>query len=270
MPVLVDNAHGAYLRFLRQSPHPMATGADICCDSAHKTLPVLTGGAYLHIGVNAPRSFFQKAREAMALFGSTSPSYLILQSLDIANMYLADGYPERLAKTVNSVEELKARLRNNGWNIVGNEALKLTVGAKSYGYTGIEISAVLRERGIVCEYADLDYTVMMFTPENSQADFCKVRMAFEDIKPKGVILPGPPEFEPPKSVMSVRQAVFAKSRRAALSQALGHVAASLAVSCPPAVPPVAPGEIITVNSLKVCEYYGVKELPVIEQGYSEE
>ena len=72
----VDNAHGAYLRFLRPSRHPLDLGADLCCDSAHKTLSVLTGGAYLHIARTAPTSLAENAKEALALFGSTSPSYL--------------------------------------------------------------------------------------------------------------------------------------------------------------------------------------------------
>ena len=75
--LLVDNAHGAYLKFLPGSQHPMDQGVDLCCDSAHKTLPVLTGGAYLHIAVNAPGLFAEQAKSALALFGSTSPSYLI-------------------------------------------------------------------------------------------------------------------------------------------------------------------------------------------------
>jgi arginine/lysine/ornithine decarboxylase len=67
----VDNAHGAYLRFLPESRHPMDLGADICCDSAHKTLPTLTGGAYLHISKDAPKTFFDMAEQAMSLFAST-------------------------------------------------------------------------------------------------------------------------------------------------------------------------------------------------------
>jgi arginine/lysine/ornithine decarboxylase len=94
IPLLVDNAHGAYLHFLPQPAHPLDLGATACCDSAHKTLPVLTGGAYLHIAKNAPERYARDAKRAMALFGSTSPSYLILQSLDRANAYLAGGYAE--------------------------------------------------------------------------------------------------------------------------------------------------------------------------------
>ena len=80
--LMVDNAHGAYLRFLPESLHPVDLGADLCCDSAHKTLPVLTGGAYLHV---AHTDLLPYATNALALFGSTSPSYLILQSLDAVN-----------------------------------------------------------------------------------------------------------------------------------------------------------------------------------------
>ena len=96
----VDNAHGAYLKFLNPSRHPIDLGADICCDSAHKTLPVLTGGAYMHVSKDAPNIFRENAKEALALFGSTSPSYLILQSLDRATAYLAEGYLEKLSDLI--------------------------------------------------------------------------------------------------------------------------------------------------------------------------
>ncbi len=86
----VDNAHGAYLRFLPADRHPSSLGPDVCCDSAHKTLPVLTGGGYLHISKNAPAALGEPVEASMALFASTSPSYLILQSLDMANRYLAE------------------------------------------------------------------------------------------------------------------------------------------------------------------------------------
>ncbi len=99
VPLLVDNAHGAYLRFLPGgSRHPIDLGAAACCDSGHKTLPVLTGGAYLHLGPKAPVQEESTVRNALALFGSTSPSYLILQSLDAgATGLLSAGYPAAAA-----------------------------------------------------------------------------------------------------------------------------------------------------------------------------
>ena len=74
VPLLVDNAHGAYLRFLPEDRHPITLGADMCCDSAHKTLPCLTGAAYLHVGSGAPGCFAAQAEQALSLFASTSPS----------------------------------------------------------------------------------------------------------------------------------------------------------------------------------------------------
>ena len=112
----VDNAHGAYLRFLQKSEHPIDLGADICCDSAHKTLPCLTGGAYLHISDCAHGSFAENAKDALALFGSTSPSYLILQSLDKTNAYIADGYAKKLAVLIHKLSALKERLCNVGYS----------------------------------------------------------------------------------------------------------------------------------------------------------
>lgn len=106
----VDNAHGAYLRFLEPSCHPLDFGADLCCDSAHKTLPVLTGGAYLHISRAASASLRESAKTAMAMFGSTSPSYLTLASLDLCNRYLADGYRDRLREMCGRLEEARKAL----------------------------------------------------------------------------------------------------------------------------------------------------------------
>ena len=96
----VDNAHGAYLRFLSNHRwHPLDLGADMCCASAHKTLPVLTGGAYLHIS-SAPAGTLRRSVQSrrLALFGSTSPSYLIMASLDAVQQPIwRVDYPKRIA-----------------------------------------------------------------------------------------------------------------------------------------------------------------------------
>ena len=97
IPLLVDNAHGAYLKFLEPSMHPIDLGASMCADSAHKTLPVLTGGAYLHIAKKAER-FVDGARGALSLFASTSPSYLILQSLTLQTLPSRTAFPKDLPR----------------------------------------------------------------------------------------------------------------------------------------------------------------------------
>ncbi len=102
--LMVDNAHGAYLKFLESSAHPIDLGADIVCDSAHKTLPALTGAAYLHISRTAPDFFADYAENALSVFASTSPSYLILQSLDAVNGLLHKGLADRILTSAARVE----------------------------------------------------------------------------------------------------------------------------------------------------------------------
>ena len=174
--LLVDNAHGAYLHFLEESLHPMDLGADVCCDSAHKTLPVLTGGAYLHISKAAPQLLKEWGKGALELFGSTSPSYLILQSLDLCNRYLAEGYKERLATVRGQLAAAKTHLRKAGWQIEETDPLRITVKAPC-GLTGTELAGQLRNHQIECEYADEDYLVLMATPENSVQDFDRLLAA---------------------------------------------------------------------------------------------
>ena len=159
--LLVDSAHGAYLHFLEKPCHPMDLGADLCCDSAHKTLPVLTGGAYLHISKTAPEGIEEGGKEALALFGSTSPSYLTLASLDACNAWLAGEGPTHIREAVQGVERLKKTLAAQGWKLWGEEPMKLTIRTSDSGWTGTELADLLRVGGVECEYADPDHVVLM-------------------------------------------------------------------------------------------------------------
>ena len=259
--LLVDNAHGAYLKFLSPSAHPMDLGADLCCDSAHKTLPVLTGGAYLHIARGAAPFFAQQAKTALALFGSTSPSYLILQSLDMANRYLADGYPQRLTECAERVQALRSRLQTYGYTVRGEEPLKLTVDTKAYGYIGTEFADILAESGIVCEFADRDFAVFMVTPEIT--DFDRWESAMRAIPKRPPLKESLPPYHQCDRVLSVREAVFAPRETIAVTDSVGRVLASAAVSCPPAVPIVVSGERIDAAAVQRFLYYGITHCDVI-------
>lgn len=263
--LLVDNAHGAYLNFLPESKHPMALGADLCCDSAHKTLPVLTGGAYLHISADAPGLIAEQAESAMSLFASTSPSYLILQSLDAANKYLSDGYRDRLAAFCDSVAGLKFRLVRHGFSLIGDEPLKLTICAKQYGYTGFDIAQFLRSRKIEAEFSDPDYVVMMLTPQLSEEGLDRLGRALEEIERREAIESNAPVPACAERVMSIRKARFSPSVELDVRHALNRVLACENVSCPPAVPIVVCGERIDSASISCMEYYGIKTCRVVAQ-----
>lgn len=263
--LLVDNAHGGYLKFLNKSQHPIDLGADMCCDSAHKTLPVLTGGAYLHISDRILPDYADMVKSTMELFGSTSPSYLILQSLDMANKYISDGYKEKLADFTDKIADLKKKIISLGYDLAGDEALKLTIAAKSYGYTGIDLGDKLAERDIICEFSDDDYLVMMFTPETGEDGLDKLYSALASIQKKSPIDVLPPLLPDSEGVMTIREAVMSPKELVPVAECEGRVLAMSSVGCPPAVPIAVCGERIDKQTIKCFEYYGIEKCLVIKR-----
>lgn len=263
--LLVDNAHGAYLNFLPTSLHPIALGAHMCADSAHKTLSALTGGGYLHISQNAPSIFCETADSAMSLFSSTSPSYLIMQSLDLANKYLSDNFRQRLAEFADKVDKLKKKLTEAGYTLVGNEPLKVTVAPKSYGYTGKELANILKEKNIVCEFCDRDFLVMMLTPELAQSALDKISNTLTNIPKRPEIIEKMPNFDIPEQVMSPREATLSPSIECPVDDCIGKVLASANISCPPAIPIVVCGERINQSAVELFKYYEISKVRCVEK-----
>ena len=260
----VDNAHGAYLKFLSRSMHPMDLGADLCCDSAHKTLPVLTGGAYLHISEKFPEDIAVQAKNAMAIFGSTSPSYLILQSLDQANMYL-DTYKEKLTAFLEQVHALKKALQENGYSLSGNEPLKINIAAKLYGYSGTALAEILIRQGLVPEFFDSDYLVLMLTPETGREGLERLETVLKQIPRKKMLEDHVPALRPAVQVMSIREAMLSCSEVVTVAESLGRILAVPTVGCPPAVPIVACGERIDSHAIDCFDYYGIKDCCVVKE-----
>ncbi len=261
--LVVDNAHGAYLKFLPESRHPVELGADICCDSAHKTLPVLTGGAYLHLSGAMAEAFGDQVKSALALFGSTSPSYLILQSLDRGNLYLEE-HTRRLSAFLPKVDGVKERLRQCGYALYGQEPLKLTIDTKPYGYTGIELGELLREQNIEPEFADRDYLVLMPTPEIGTEGLNRLEKALCQVPPRTPIEEKQPSFLRGERILSVRDAVISDSEILPAEKCLGRVLAVPTIGCPPAVPILVCGERISEQALSCFSYYGITSCCVVK------
>ena len=263
LPLLVDNAHGAYLRFLEKSRHPLDLGAAMCCDSAHKTLPVLTGGAYLHVAPSWGKVTKNEVLPSLSLFGSTSPSYLILQSLDAANPYLAT-LKDRLAGFLPHVETLKNTLTAAGYAVTGDEPMKVTIRPRARGYTGDELAALLRAQKIVVEYHDPDVAVLMPTPQNTPAELVRVGQILANIPPRSPLFAAPPPYTAPRVALSPRAALFATHEIVPVEKAVGRVLADPAVACPPAVPIISCGEVVDEAAVERFLYYGIKELTVVQ------
>lgn len=264
VPLLVDNAHGAYLGFLKKSQHPIHLGADMCCDSAHKTLPVLTGGAYLHVGKKTPKGFCENARRFLSVFASTSPSYLIMQSLDLCNAELSDGFRDKLSKTVECVSELKTELKAHGFSLLGDEPLKITVDCAGVGLDGEQVAQNLRQNAVECEFCDHDVVVLMFSPSTDEDAFLRVKTALlSQVVGENTDREFPKTAVPTKA-MSIREALFAEQETVKVQNAIGRVCAAPNVACPPAVPPIMSGETITEDVVKTLNYYGIKKIDVVK------
>lgn len=275
VPVIVDNAHGAYLHFLGKPCHPMDLGAYLCADSAHKTLPCLTGGAYLHLSSRAAEEVGDLARSAIEMFGSTSPSYLILQSLDLCNRYLADDFPRRLSACELRVEGLKNYLRMLGVKVLESEPLKLVIDAAPR--SGRALAELFRAHGIEPEFADINYLVCMFTPENSTLDFNRIAELFRDdpavwdmperpwtqLDIHNAGLYSPLQLTPLPAACSIREAMLAPQEVIDVKSAAGRICGQPTVSCPPAIPIAVSGEVIPDSLIPVFLAYGIRKISVV-------
>lgn len=269
IPVVCDNAHGAYLRFVSKAAfgrnylHPMEFGYPvISAESAHKTLPALTGAAYLHFSKGTEHS---RAKEMMALFGSSSPSYLILDSLDKFNDRIATDI-DCVNRACASVAKLKSDLATMGFIIRKSDPLRITINTRAWGWRGVEFSAQLRERGVECEMADENYIVLLFSAITTVEDCQRAFIALSLIGQRAALPMVQYPVIRPKKEMSVREAVFAAHRTLPVEQAVGEICGGIQSPCPPCIPIVMPGERIDAEAAEALRLYGVKNITVLSRG----
>ena len=225
---------------------------------------MLTGGAYLHISPTVAE-LGEQAEHALSLFASTSPSYLILQSLDGVNPYLSDGFSADLVACCDKVQALKAALTAHGYTLVGDEPTKVTVATKAYGYRGDEVAEYLEQHGLVCEFADPDYIVMMFSVGNADSDYARVRRMLCDLPRKEALTDTAPTMGKPNTATSLREALFAPAETLPVAECVGRILASPTVGCPPAVPVLVGGEVVDESAIRLFDYYGYTTLRVVKE-----
>lgn len=189
IPLLVDGAHSAYFKFLDSDKyeayrHPIDLCADMVCTSAHKTLPALTGAAYLHVG-ESMSDVIPDVKYALDIFGSSSPSYLIMASLDAFNAE-AENFRNILGHFCDKTEDLKKEIADMGFNVKTSDPLRIVV--KSDGrFSGYDIAAALRKRKCEPECCAEDYVIMMLTPYNSDEDLNRIKDVFASLKSNGAL-----------------------------------------------------------------------------------
>jgi arginine/lysine/ornithine decarboxylase len=266
VPVLADNAHGAHLKFIDNSLSPITRGAAMSADSAHKTLPVLTGGAWLNI---TDEKYLPGARAALALFGSTSPSYLTMLSLDLCRVWLAENGSEELKKLAVKVSELKEYARKLGLVLPQGECdpLRIAFNTESGRFGGEKAGELLRNNQIEPEYAGRDGVIFIPSPFNIEKDFDRLRLALLELSKlikHGGHINTIAVSQKPEIIMTPRQALTAEKVSVPVEKAAGHTAVQAICPCPPAIPVVLPGEKITAQAAGILAELGILNITVVK------
>ena len=263
--LLCDNAHGAHL-IAFDGAHPMEAGADLCCDSPHKTLPVLTGGSILHCG-KAMAEILPKVelKQLMTLYGSTSPSYLIMASLEQAVLWMQREGKAAFVQLAERMEKLSGQLRQEGVILLERvtDCTKLTLDAFRCGYTSDEMAQELRRFRMEPEFSGGGKVVLMFSPQTDEETFERVLQFGRSLIKRSPI--GYPAFAlSPERVLPLREAAFAPSIGVETALAEGRIAAENRIACPPGIPVVTAGEKIGPLEKKLLLDSGIFQINVIK------
>lgn len=265
VPLLVDNAHGAHLKFLPErfgAQHPMDCGAAMCADSLHKTMPAMTGGALLHIGDDR---YLSDAKRLMSMFGSTSPSYPIMLSCETALQYAAVGAKAGFSRTARRVEELAAIARANGLAMPDGvcDPAKLSLGFSAAGWDAKAFGEYLRGCRIEPEYISGTSCVLMATDQNRPEDFEWLTHALEAFAPREKVEPKTIDLPHPQQAVRLREAAFSTQFTVDVENSVGKIAAGEVSPCPPGIPVVMCGERIDEQTAQVLKAFGIRAVSVM-------
>lgn len=262
--LLVDNAHGAHLAFFEKNMHPIALGADLCCDSAHKMLPALTGAAMLH---TSRAEYAGKLKYYMGLFASTSPSYPVLASLDLCTDYIENHIRADISDNLRFIDNFRKAFSGR-FSFGEGDPFHILIKAGESGIDGRELDGKLRAAGVVSEYSDSFLVLLLMSPINREADYRRLAdsldKAYRSCKKGNIIKQTVCPEKLPEKVMSIREAVFSPSEYIPVDDALGRICAAPSVPCPPAVPVVASGERISGECINIFRNYGILRVNVVK------
>lgn len=281
MKVLVDSAHGAHFGVNDKLPvSAVKLGADMVVTSSHKTLPSLTQTAYLHVN---DEEDIDKIDFYVSAFLSTSPSYLLMASMDYARYYLEYYGESRYEEIIKKTSYYREKLNQiNGIHIIGkddidgfnkeinrnknsNNSLKYVwdVDLTRYvinldkGYNGNLLLDYLRKCGIQAEMGDMSNVVLIFSPCNEENDFERLYDILKGInmiefRQNSISLM---DYGIPKAEILPYEVINRKTEVVHLESCLGRICAENIVPYPPGVPIIAMGELIDKNSLDIIKHY---------------
>ncbi len=273
--LMVDEAHGAHMYFSEELPDgALVQGADMCAQSIHKVTGSLTQSSMLH--VKSKLVNIDRMEANLHIVQSTSPSYLLMTSLDVARYELATNGEQLIKNAVNLAQSARKEINEipgmvcAGDSLVGTagvkelDSTKLIISAKKLGITGFELKGILfNEYSVDVELSDYINVLAIVTFANTKNDMERLLNALKCISGKNaggkeikneIFLPELPDY-----MMSPRQAYFSPNKVIPWSQAKGKIAGEMIAPYPPGIPVIYPGELVTDQVWEYIESYRVRK-----------
>ncbi|MBV4418324.1 aminotransferase class I/II-fold pyridoxal phosphate-dependent enzyme [Clostridium tyrobutyricum] len=262
IPLIVDEAHGPHLGFNKKLPlSSMDAGSDMCCQSTHKIIGALTQASLLH--VNSERVDVHRVQQVLSLLQTTSPSYILMASLDCARRQIAISGKELLDKAIDLANYARCEINKIpglycfGDELLGNSGVysldptKITITCRDLGITGYDLDMILSSKyHIQMELSDI-YNVLAVgsfgdTMENMNALINALKEIskeyFGNNTKKSDFLDVP---DIPKQIKIPRDAFNVEKEAVSLKNSVGLVSGEFLMAYPPGIPVLCPGEEIT-------------------------
>ncbi|MBN9647766.1 aminotransferase class I/II-fold pyridoxal phosphate-dependent enzyme [Terrisporobacter glycolicus] len=249
--VIVDEAHGAHLQLSNNLPKSaIEQEADIIIQSTHKTLPSFTQSSMMHVKGN--RVDTNKIEAMLRFLESSSPSYVLLTSLELA-VDIYDNYGIKLMENLlNNINNFKSKFKNNENIIIDNnmDKTKIFISLKKLGITGYELDSILREKyKIQVELSNYYGVLLICTIGNDEEDFVRLKRALDDFilntNDKELLEDINYPENIPEKVLNPRQAFYSDKHSVKLEDSIGKISGEYIIPYPPGISLISPGEIIT-------------------------
>ncbi|WP_017295869.1 aminotransferase class I/II-fold pyridoxal phosphate-dependent enzyme [Geminocystis herdmanii] len=265
IPLVVDSAHGAHFSFHSQLPRSsLQCGADIAIESTHKVLGAMTQASMLHLQGNLID--VDRLNQCLQMVQSSSPSYILLASLDSARQQMALQGEALLTNTINLAKIARNEIKKLEYlsllelvepqeNFFDLDITRLTINAQKLGLTGFEVDTILDKKfGVTCELPSLSHLTFIISIGNTLQDIERLINSLKSLKvyeKNNVNSNQINTIKQSKSIfkMSPREAFFAKKKVVTKNLAINQVSAENICPYPPGIPLIMAGEIITEEAL---------------------
>ena len=270
--LLVDEAHGSHFAYGKGifPPDAMASGADICVQSLHKTIPALTMASQIHISeaaIKGGKVSRERVLEMLGVFETSSPSFLIAASSEYAISWMErfgrEALEDRIRET-GDFKEVVSQIGNGAFSFpetaFARDPLRIVLHADPHMACLPDLIRQMEDAGIAAEFADLTRIVLIVSPWQRKEDFdslCRVLASYRISEERRAMAEDTMEAERvwqdlavriPESAMHVRDAMFfARKESLPIAETAGRIAGTAIIPYPPGIPLVWPGERITAE-----------------------